>query len=94
MFKSILNLKQKRVNMLSKNLRDAITFERVVEFAQNNLNILLPNGFSGRFFLAGGCFKTLLHGKPPNDLDLWPASDHDRIQLLQALSLQGYDLKF
>lgn len=82
--------------MLTNEFKDVFTLEKVKIFALDKLQTILPNGFKGKFFLAGGCFKTLLHGKPPNDLDLWPATDHDRIQLLEALFLQGndYNIKF
>lgn len=39
--------------------------------------------------MAGGCYKSLLHGKEPNDLDLWPASSQDRVLLLDSLQSQG-----
>lgn len=67
----------------------SITAGRVRGFAKEHLTKLLPNGFQGRFFLAGGCFKSLIHGKAPNDLDLWPASLNDRRLLLESLICQG-----
>jgi len=42
--------------------------------------------------LAGGCFKSLVHGKSINDFDLWPASENDRTQLIEALLTQGCTL--
>jgi hypothetical protein len=61
----------------------------VADFARQELNLILPNKFGGRFFLAGGAFKSLIHGESPHDLDLWPASESDRILLLAALEEQG-----
>ena len=62
--------------------------EQVVkQFAQHQMRMVLPHGFDGRVFLAGGCFKTLVHGKTPADLDLWPASSNDRDKLMQALQV-------
>ena len=66
-----------------------ITIDSVRCFAVKHLGRLLPGGFRGRFFLAGGCFKSLIHGKEPNDLDLWPASPEDRALLLDSLLSQG-----
>ena len=42
-----------------------------------------------RFCLAGGCFKSLIHGRPPNDLDLWPKSEEDRLTLIRHLTTCG-----
>ena len=66
-----------------------ITAEGVRGFAEEHLKIILPDGFQGRFILAGGCFKSLIHDKAPNDLDLWPASSEDRTLLLDSLQSQG-----
>lgn len=62
--------------------------ESVIAFAREQL-VPLCREFPGRFFLAGGAFKTLLHGRPPHDLDLWPASILDRQMLLVHLEAQG-----
>ena len=70
-----------------------INREAVASFSHSALKMILPRMFDGRFFLAGGCFKTLLHGQPPNDLDLWPASDDDRLRLLHELEAQGSKLE-
>ena len=66
-----------------------ITQEAVRNFATTQVQRLLPNGFGGKFFLAGGCYKSLIHGKAPNDLDLWPASLEDRVSLIESLVSQG-----
>ena len=66
-----------------------ITPEGVRSFVEKYIEIILPDGFQGRFFLAGGCFKSLIHGKEPKDLDLWPASSEDRAFLLNSLQSQG-----
>jgi len=70
----------------------ALVTESVVDFARKQISAILPTSFRGRFSLAGGCFKTLLHGRPPNDLDLWPASASDRDSLLQALQNHGAEV--
>ena len=46
-----------------------------------------------RFCLAGGCFKSLIHGRPPNDLDLWPASEEDRLSLIRELTACGAEIE-
>jgi hypothetical protein len=68
------------------------TERKATAFATAELTKILPNGFRGRFFLAGGCFKTLLHRRVPNDLDLWPASEEDRELLLKSLQEQGCEI--
>ncbi|MGE6763861.1 hypothetical protein ACQKGO_37980 [Corallococcus interemptor] len=52
----------------------------------------MSRAFPGRFFLAGGAFKTLLHGRCPHDLDLWPATLLDRQALLLHLEALGATL--
>lgn len=63
--------------------------ERVLELARGWLDAILPPDYPGQFFLAGGAFKTALHGRPPHDLDLWPSSDAGRESLLAALRAHG-----
>jgi len=36
------------------------------------------------FCVAGGCFKSMVHGMTCYDLDLWPCSEPDRLLLLEA----------
>lgn len=55
----------------------------LVRFARSCLEPVLGAEPEGWFFLAGGAFKSLLHGRPPRDLDLWPATRGDR-ELLAA----------
>ena len=62
---------------------------RVCEFARQWYDRLLGNAFSGRVYLAGGAFKTLLHGRSPNDIDLFPVTEDGRNRLLEALQRQG-----
>ena len=62
--------------------------ERVVDFGRSTLFPLL-GAFPGRLFLAGGAFKTLLHGRTPRDLDLWAASAEDRQDLIAHLVERG-----
>lgn len=61
----------------------------VLALGQSWLDRLLPKAISGRFFLVGGSFKTLLHGQPPRDLDLFGADDLSRKNLIDALRCQG-----
>ncbi|HYW10281.1 MAG TPA: hypothetical protein VE913_25170 [Longimicrobium sp.] len=50
---------------------------------------VLGEEIGGRFFLAGGAFKSLLHGRPPRDLDLWPATPGDREVVAAQLVRRG-----
>jgi broad specificity phosphatase PhoE len=56
-----------------------------VEFARREIAATIGLDSGAHFFLAGGAFKSLLTGRPPRDLDLWAASEHDRELLLAAL---------
>jgi hypothetical protein len=62
--------------------------ERLIAFAEARLSPLLGPSFPP-IFLAGGAFKTLLHGRPPRDLDLWAETPEARRQLLATLLERG-----
>jgi len=70
-----------------------MTAEALVQFARSRLEPLLGLQLDAWFFLAGGAFKSLLHGRPPRDLDLWPATSADRIRLEARLRRQGAQLE-
>ncbi|MET0396735.1 MAG: hypothetical protein ABW277_07925 [Longimicrobiaceae bacterium] len=61
----------------------------LVCFARSCLAPVLGAEPEGWFFLAGGAFKSLLHGRPPRDLDLWPATPGDRELLAAQLVRRG-----
>lgn len=61
----------------------------VVDFARRCLAPLLGAEPAPRFFLAGGAFKSMLHGRAPRDLDLWPATVPDRQALAARLVRRG-----
>ena len=61
----------------------------VIRFARACLAPVLGEEPVGWFFLAGGAFKSLLHGRPPRDLDLWPATREDREKLAAELVRRG-----
>jgi hypothetical protein len=61
----------------------------LVGFARACLEPVLGGSPRGWFFLAGGAFKSLLHGRPPWDLDLWPATAEDRDILSEELTRRG-----
>lgn len=65
----------------------------LVRFARARLEPVLGPAPGGWFFLAGGAFKTLLHGRPPRDLDLWPATLADRERLARGLARGGARLE-
>lgn len=61
----------------------------VIEFARRELASTIGLDCGAHIFLAGGCFKQLLTGRPAKDLDLWAASKRDRQQLLHRLQERG-----
>ena len=61
----------------------------VENFAIRLIESILPASFQSHFCLAGGCFKSLIHNKKPNDIDLWPTSDEDRLNLIEELISNG-----
>lgn len=67
----------------------ALDSSRVLALGQRWMNRLLPGRTAGRVFLMGGAFKTLLHGRPPRDLDLWGADAASRDEILAALRIRG-----
>jgi hypothetical protein len=67
----------------------ALDEHSLIEFARACLMPILGETLGCCFFLAGGAFKSLLHGHPPRDLDLWPATDADRAILVEQLTSRG-----
>ena len=61
----------------------------VIEFARREIAMTVGLHCPARFFLAGGAFKTLLTGQPPNDLDLWAPSVQDREAIISTLNNRG-----
>jgi hypothetical protein len=61
----------------------------LVRFARSRLAPVLGEEPAGSFFLARGAFKSLLHGRPPRDLDVWPATPADRELLAAQLVRRG-----
>ncbi len=67
---------------------DTLSPAALFAFAEGELRPLLGPSFP-RFFLAGGAFKTLLHRRPPRDLDLWAETPDDRERLVASLLARG-----
>ena len=61
----------------------------VLAFAAAELEATVGLDFSGRVYLAGGAFKTIVHGRPPRDLDLWSPTPEDRALLMARLADRG-----
>ena len=61
----------------------------VIELARREIATTIGLNTGTHFFLAGRAFKSLLTGRPPRDLDLWPASEHDHTLLIKALQCHG-----
>lgn len=68
-----------------------------LEFSHKNVelfghllhNIVFSSTSNLQYCLAGGAFKTLLTGKFPNDVDIWPSSNEEREKILQTLLKRG-----
>ena len=76
--------------MLGLMDRDSVNNHRNVEqFAMDLIRKILPESYNSHFCVAGGCFKSLIHQKEPNDIDLWPASESDRVLLIQEIVNHG-----
>lgn len=63
--------------------------DHVIELARREAGRTVGLTCPARFFVAGGAFKTLLHGRPPRDLDLWAPSAEDRATLVETLLARG-----
>ncbi|HEY3447839.1 MAG TPA: histidine phosphatase family protein [Myxococcales bacterium] len=68
---------------------DALEETRVLSFARPLLEATAGLEFPGRVLFAGGAFKSLLHGRPSGEVDLWASSDADRRALLARLRSCG-----
>ena len=66
-----------------------LTEAAVLEFGTGQLHRVLGDDYKGTVMLAGGAFKTLLHGRPPRDLDLWVPDDAEREKLIARLRGRG-----
>ena len=72
-----------------KNDNGQLNNRAVENFAIRLIESILPGSFQSHFCLAGGCFKSLIHNKKPNDIDLWPTSEADRLNLIEELISNG-----
>lgn len=63
--------------------------DAVLAFAAAELDATVGLDFPGRVYLAGGAYKTLLHGRRPRDLDLWSPTPEDRALLMARLADRG-----
>ncbi len=61
----------------------------VRDLAMRELGATIGLDLPGRCFLAGGVFKTLVHGREPRDLDVWCPSHDDRSALVRRLLERG-----
>jgi hypothetical protein len=68
---------------------EALAPDAVAAFGRRELESVLGEHYTGRVFLAGGAFRTLLTGRPPRDLDLWAPAPRDRDALLARLEARG-----
>jgi hypothetical protein len=70
-----------------------LTAERVIEKGREWLIELLGPSFPGPVHLAGGAYKTLIHGRPPRDIDLWAPTTCDQARIIGALLARGARLR-
>ena len=84
-----LRLGKSRWMMDLDNFNSPINSSSVEKFAIKIIENILPSPFKSHFCLAGGCFKSLIHNKEPNDIDLWPVSERDRLTLIDELVSNG-----
>ena len=77
-----------------KNTECPINIPAIEKFALDLIQTILSSSFVSNFYLAGGCFKSLIHNKNPNDIDLWPASEQDRLTLIEELGLKGGKIEY
>ncbi len=61
----------------------------LIAFARREIAATIGLDCPARFFLAGGAFKTLLHGRAPADLDLFCPSPEDRAAVEARLTERG-----
>lgn len=66
-----------------------LTQQAVLDFGSSMLARVLGDDYDGTVMLAGGAFKTRLHGRPPRDLDLWAADTAAREKLIDRLCGRG-----
>ena len=64
---------------------DSLSIENVKVFALEIVRKILPASYDCHFYLAGGCFKSMITKKEPNNIDLWAASEDDRTRLIRQL---------
>jgi Histidine phosphatase superfamily (branch 1) len=79
--------KDVQLPLSSLNTRD------VGEYARFLISRIFGLPAPARFFVAGGCFKSLITGNDPRDIDVWAPSEHDREILTETLSSRGKLLK-
>jgi len=65
------------------------TAQDVIAFARREVAGTVGLGCPVRFFFWGDAFKTLLHGRPPRNLDLWTPSAADCAMLRTLLLERG-----
>ncbi|WP_280553483.1 histidine phosphatase family protein [Halomonas sp. 25-S5] len=61
----------------------------VIECARREIAGTVGLDTGAHFFLAGGAFKSLLTGRPPRDIDVWAATEHDRSLVIDSLLSRG-----
>ncbi len=68
---------------------DELREDRVLDFGVAWLHRVFGNGPGAPVMLAGGAFKSLIHGRPPRDLDLWVVDETGHAAVTRALVERG-----
>lgn len=67
----------------------SLSQEDILKFGQDTLSQIFGKSLKSEVFLAGGTFKTLLHGKLPKDFDLWVSNKTEREIVIEQLINRG-----
>jgi hypothetical protein len=67
----------------------AFAQDSLLSYGRSWLRLLLGADYAGAVFLVGGVFKTLIHGRPPRDVDLWAPGEVMRGGLVETLLRRG-----
>lgn len=68
-----------------------LSSEDVCCFAKTQMIHVLGDDIP-QVFLAGGAYKSLIHHKPPRDLDIWAETEHSRQMLIKRLRGRGAEI--
>ena len=65
--------------------QDILSEDQVLAFGKRLLEKTVGRDLPVRLILAGGAFKSLIHGRAPRDIDIWVTSPEDHLWLVDRL---------